>query len=112
MHELGIAASVLEAATTAAKGARISALGLRVGELSGVDADALRFSIECLAAGTDLEGLKLTIDFRKRTERCQPCGATFEVAGYDFTCPACGSVQTETAGGTELELAWVEVEDS
>jgi hydrogenase nickel incorporation protein HypA/HybF len=112
MHELGIAASVLDTVTAAAGEARASAVCVRVGALSGVDPGALRFSIEALIAGTDMEGLKLEIDLRPRTNRCRVCGVTFEVAGYEPACPACGSLDTETIGGTELDVAWVEVEDT
>ena len=74
MHELGIAASVLDTVTAAAGEARASAVCVRVGALSGVDPGALRFSIEALIAGTDMEGLKLEIDLRPRTNRCRVCG--------------------------------------
>jgi hydrogenase nickel incorporation protein HypA/HybF len=112
MHELGIAAEVIEAATTAAAGARIATVCVRVGELSGVDAEALRFSFEALTAGTAMEKVKLEIEPRRRTHRCKQCDATFEADGYGDACPACNSPQFEIAGGMELDIAWVEVEDA
>ena len=33
------------------------------------------------------------------------------VANYDLTCPGCGGAPTEFAGGDELELAALEMED-
>jgi hydrogenase nickel incorporation protein HypA/HybF len=65
MHELSIATEVLEAVRReAAKrpGARVQKVGLRVGELSGVSEDSLRFSFEVLVQGTDLDPLALEIE--------------------------------------------------
>ena len=49
MHELGIAASILESVQTAAErnpGVHITKVGVKIGELSGVDRDALQFGFE------------------------------------------------------------------
>jgi len=81
MHELGIANSVIEAvqAETAARpGAVALKVGVRVGELSGVQPDALAFGFEALTAGTELWNLKLVI---------------------------------ERAGGEDLDLIYVELEE-
>ena len=54
MHEMSIATSVLEAVEAEAEkhaGAKVTKIGLRIGEWSGVDPDALRFCFEALAAG-------------------------------------------------------------
>ncbi len=70
MHEMGIATSVLEAVRREAPkhpGARVSKIGLRLGEWSGVDVESLRFCLEVLVKGTQLEPLDVDIDFRPRT---------------------------------------------
>jgi len=112
MHELSIASSIVEAVRGASRGCRVTGAGLVVGELSGVDVEALRFSLEALTTGTDLEGVPVSIDLRPRSNRCLACGHIFPVLAYNLDCPACGSPRTEPAGGTELELAWVEIEDT
>jgi len=69
MHELGIADSIIEAVRgeiARRPGARASKVGLRVGEWCGVDIESLRFSMEVLVKGTDLEPLAVAIDFRPR----------------------------------------------
>jgi hydrogenase nickel incorporation protein HypA/HybF len=69
MHEMGIASSVIEAVRveiTRRPGARASKVGLRLGEWSGVDVESLRFCLEVLVKGTELEALALDIDFRPR----------------------------------------------
>jgi hydrogenase nickel incorporation protein HypA/HybF len=69
MHELSIAGSVIDAVRGEAarhQGARVTRVGLRLGEWSGVDVESLRFCLEALAKGTDLEPLDVEIDFRPR----------------------------------------------
>ena len=82
MHEVGIAASVLDAvrAQLAQRpGARATAVGVRIGALAGVDAESLHFGFEALVLDSDLEPLRLEI---------------------------------EPADLDELDLVWVEVEDA
>jgi hydrogenase nickel incorporation protein HypA/HybF len=71
MHEIGMATSVLEAveAETARRpGAVPVKVGLRIGELAGIDPDALYFSFEALVAGTKWRGLALEIQPASRDE--------------------------------------------
>ena len=114
MHELAIANSVLEAveAETARRpGAVPLKVGVRVGELSGIDADALAFGFEALVAGTEWRNVKLEIEKKPREHRCRQCGAVFRVTDYDFICPTCNSIETEFTGGDELELLYLEMEE-
>ena len=114
MHELGIANSVLEAVQVEADlrpGAVPVKVGVRVGELAGIDPDALAFGFEALVAGTRWQTLKLEIETRPREHRCRECGATFRVVDYCFVCPGCGGLRTECIGGDELELAYLEMEE-
>ncbi len=114
MHELGIAASVLREAQEEAQrhpGSRLRKLKLRVGELSGVNPEALSFSFEVLVRDARLEPLQLEIETCPRRQRCLACQQTFTVAEYDLRCPGCGTAETEFVSGDELELASLEMED-
>ena len=114
MHELGIAASVLQQAQQEAQrhpGTRLRKVKLRVGELSGVNPEALSFSFEVLVRESGLEPLDLEIESCARKQRCRKCEETFTVANYELFCPQCGTAETEFAGGDELELASLEMED-
>lgn len=67
MHEMSIATSVLDAVRAEARkhqGAQVTKVGLRIGEWSGVDTESLRFCVEALVLGTDLERLAVDIEFR------------------------------------------------
>ena len=114
MHELSIAKSVLEtvqAELAQRPGSRLHKVGLRVGELSGVNADALNFSFEVLVRGTDMEQVVLEIESSPRRHRCPGCDTVFTVRNYDVACPNCGAAGTECVGGQELEFAYLELEE-
>jgi len=111
---MGIAGSVLDAVRIEAgryPGSRPARVGLRVGEWSGVDRESLRFCFEALVTETDLAGLQLEIDYRERRNACERCGAEFAVLNYETRCPECRSEATRVIGGTELDIAFVELEE-
>lgn len=118
MHEVGIASSILEASlaeTARRPGAHLVAIGVRVGVLSGVDVDALRFAFECLVAETDEEKVVFTVESCPRVNRCEACGHEFDsppsAPFSDAPCPRCQSQQTRFVSGDQLELKFIEVEE-
>jgi len=115
MHELSIANSILEAVRKERErlnGARVTKVGVRIGELAGVDPDALSFGFEALVKDTDLDPLLLAVESVPRRHKCSRCECAFTVVEYKVDCPACGSTDTRCIGGDELELAYLEVEES
>jgi len=114
MHELSIANSILEAVQAEAGrrlGVRVTKVGVRIGELSGVVPEALSFGFEALVRGTEWQLLQLEIETCPHRQRCPQCGRTFTAVDYDVTCPGCGESKTTCIGGDELELAYLEVEE-
>jgi hydrogenase nickel incorporation protein HypA/HybF len=115
MHELAIAQAILERAQAASDengGGRVLKVGLRIGEISGVEADALTFGIEALSKGTPLEGLTLDIEQPKRRQRCLACAAEFEPEGFMVRCPVCQQEASECIAGGELDVTFIELEDA
>ena len=113
MHEMGIANTVLEAALAHARrtpGARVRKIGIRVGELSGVDPEALSFCFDCLVKGTEFAPLSLDIEYCPRHYDCELCRESLAAGGLETACPACGGPLV-IAGGNELDLAYLEVDD-
>jgi len=111
---MGIANSVLESVRIEARrfpGRHIYKVGVRIGELAGVDPDAMRFCFEALVQDTDLEPLLLEVDYRPRRHQCQSCGRSFAPRLEDWMCPHCGGTDSRFIEGDELELAYLEVED-
>ena len=114
MHEIGIADSILEAVRAEAERYPLShvvKVVVRIGELAGVESDALRFSIDVLIEGTDLAPLKLEIVLCPRIQTCRACDWGFSVSNYDLRCPRCGSEDTEFTSGDQLELTSLEIEE-
>jgi hydrogenase nickel incorporation protein HypA/HybF len=108
MHELSIAAAVVESAEDAARrhgASSVTAVRLRVGELSGVVADALRFSFEVVTEGTALAGARLLVEHVPARARCASCGLEFAPGTpLRLWCPECGESATELVAGRELEI--------
>jgi hydrogenase nickel incorporation protein HypA/HybF len=66
MHEMGIAGGVLEAVHQELRrypASRAAKVGLRIGEYAGIDEASLQFCFEALVKGTQLEPLKLEIEW-------------------------------------------------
>jgi hydrogenase nickel incorporation protein HypA/HybF len=113
MHEMSIAESILQAVaaeTARVPHARPTRVGVRIGELAGIDPESLHFCFEAIVKDSEFDGLQLEIESRARRHRCL-CGTEFAVDGYEFTCPTCGYEATSCISGDELELAFVEVEE-
>jgi hydrogenase nickel incorporation protein HypA/HybF len=67
MHEMGIAASILEAVEKEVvryPGYRAAKIGVRIGEYAGVDAMSLRFCFDAIVKDSPLAPLELAIDWR------------------------------------------------
>lgn len=114
MHELSIAASLVESVEQAARQAgaqRVTQVFLRLGALSGVAKDALLFSYDIATAGTLLEGSRLTIEDVPVIVHCDGCQRDVTLPGIqDFRCPVCGRPSARVVAGRELEIAGVEIE--
>lgn len=114
MHEMGIAQSVLDAARAHVNGrvqATLRTIGLRVGELSGVDRESLAFCFECLVKGTPDAHVRLDIEWLQRSYRCPLCGLMTSAEAEMPVCGACGDVSMALVSGDELEVAWLELEE-
>lgn len=115
MHELGIASSILESAQMAMKdyaGARLNAVGLRIGAWAGVDPDSLKFCFEVLARDTCAAGAKLTVEACPLRWHCRTCQNEFAPEDEAPGCPACGSGDCRLVSGQELEIAYLDLEES
>jgi hydrogenase nickel incorporation protein HypA/HybF len=113
MHEVSIMEEAVRMAVDAAKSAgksRVLALRLRVGTLSGVVPEAMRFAFDVVCSGTIAAGASLEIVSVPAACWCGTCRAEFECADFFNDCPRCHNVSGELRRGRELEIAAVEVE--
>ena len=113
MHELSIADELLDRVRRESqqRGAHIRKVGVRVGELSGVDPAALTFGFDALVKDTPLAPLSLEVEWVRRRQHCRNCARDFEAPSSETRCPSCSTADTECVGGHELDLAWLEVDD-
>lgn len=111
MHELSIAASIVELAAEEAKNrrARVRAVHLKLGPLSGVVKEALLGSFEIAAAGTPLEQSRLVIRDVPIVVFCSACDRRSEARLQSLACPACGGT-ADVVEGAELEVTALEIE--
>jgi hydrogenase nickel incorporation protein HypA/HybF len=108
VHELSITQSVVDAVAEHAAGARVVAVRMSVGQLSGVMPDAMRFCFELITEGTQLQGARLDIDQPSGVAHCESCDRDFQLADLVLLCP-CGSADVAVLAGKELRITSVEV---
>ena len=114
MHELSIALGIVEAAQEEAERlhARVSAVHLRVGALSGVVPEALLSSYEMACADTPLAGSRLVIEKVPVIVYCPTCQAPRELDSIQlFCCSQCGTLTGDVRQGKELDLVSLEVDE-
>ena len=94
MHELSIAHSILsiaeKAAATNSHGV-VTAVGLQIGELSGIETDSLAFAFSIIREGTSLQQAELKIESIRGEAKCIDCSHVFPMNNYAVLCPECNS---------------------
>ncbi len=108
MHELSVTQSVVDAVADKMGGAKVSAVLLEIGKLSGIEPDSVQFCFEIVAGGTTLEGARLEIVELPGEGKCRTCGEVLEFDDRIVLC-SCGSADVEVLAGTELRIRSVEV---
>jgi len=112
MHELSIAMSIVEMATEEAerRGARVNAVHLKLGLLSGVVPAALLSSYEIACDDTPLKGSRLLIEEIPIVVYCSKCDVERALNSVQlFCCPDCGTPTGNVIQGKELEVVALEL---
>ena len=115
MHELSIALSIIEGATEEAArhdNAKIEAVHLKLGRLSGVVKNALLFSWEIACQGTKIEGARLEIEEIPVVVFCGNCQAEKNIEAINnLVCPQCETPAAEIISGRELQVSALEISE-
>ena len=112
MHELSIAMSIVDAALDEARerSAKVSAVHLRLGALSGVVKDALLFSYEVACQDTEMQGSQLIVEDVPLVIFCARCQQEKTLSSVQsFSCPQCGTPSMDVRHGKELEVFALEL---
>jgi hydrogenase nickel incorporation protein HypA/HybF len=112
MHELSLAASILEIVRRNAAGRRVSSVHVEVGALRQVLPSALTFSFDVLVQGTELEGATLDVSTMPARGTCRRCRSIGEVHAFPLVCASCGALDIDIVAGEELMVASLELEDT
>jgi hydrogenase nickel incorporation protein HypA/HybF len=113
MHEVSIIQELLDIVQDKAienNFTRIDKVHLKVGELSGVLEDSLRFAYECISEDTMAKGSELIIEKIDATGRCSRCSTTFKIGRFNKLCPKCSMFCDVILSGYELYIYSIEGE--
>jgi hydrogenase nickel incorporation protein HypA/HybF len=113
MHELSIAMSIVDLAEEEAeqRGARINAVHLKLGALSGVVKEALLSSYEMACFDTVLQGSRLVIEDVPVVVFCSNCKIERAPKSLQyFCCSVCGTPTSEIIHGKELKVVALEIQ--
>ncbi len=112
MHEVAIAAALIDLVreeAAAARARRVTRLVGEIGTLSHVDTHALRFAVDAAARGGVAEGAALDILEPPGTAWCLDCESAVAIAARGAPCPRCDGAKLIVQGGDEMRLKEMEV---
>ncbi len=109
MHELSITRNIVATVQEHARGRTVTGVTLRVGTLSGIEVDAVRFCFDVCAEGTALQGATLTIERVQACADCTECGKRVELQRLVAICPCEKRARLDLVAGDELLIQSMEV---
>ncbi|MEG2164584.1 MAG: hydrogenase maturation nickel metallochaperone HypA [Bacteroidales bacterium] len=107
MHELDLAysvVSVIDSELSHRQGVSLKGFELEIGEFSGVDYDAFKFSLNAILRFSPYASAEMIISLIEALYRCRSCNEAFRPTARCCRCPSCGSYVVEIVRGEELKL--------
>ncbi len=113
MHEMGIALEIVEIVQASIPAdqarARVARVNLKIGKLSALVPDSLRFCFEVAARETRAAGAELVIQEVPVTARCRSCAHGWTLDQPVFICPACQGTEIRMLTGREMDIESIEL---
>jgi len=112
MHEVSLAQDILAISLESLKNRpfeTVVAVNLKIGPVSGVDPEALRFALAVVTENTPLAGAELRIETPPLRLECRDCRQQYAGDDFAFSCPACGSDRIQLISGDEMEVVNLEI---
>ena len=111
MHEMSIASNILEIAEREMDGHRhLLSITVEIGELAGVEIEALKFCFQAIRESSNYPELELYIQKVPGEGECEQCGNKVGMEELYALCPDCGSFSVRPVRGRELKVTSIEVE--
>lgn len=113
MHEFSLAADIVEIVTNAAQSAgkeNVNSITLQIGDLSGVEKDALYTALESLMETPMLKEATIITETVKGQAICSECKTEFELNDLFAPCPKCEGYFKDIIGGKEFNVLSIEAE--
>jgi hydrogenase nickel incorporation protein HypA/HybF len=112
MHEMSLAEGVLQLIEDAARQqefSKVRTVWLEIGQLSGVEVEAMKFCFDAVTRDSIAQGARLEIITLPGTGWCMACALSVAMQEVFGECPRCGGYQMQVTGGTEMRLKELEV---
>jgi hydrogenase nickel incorporation protein HypA/HybF len=113
MHEMTITMNILEIVEEHAKVLKakvVHEIEIDIGELSGIDFDALEFAMENAQKTKLLENSRLLINRIPARARCKSCGNEFDISNFYTACPECNEFIHEILQGKEIKVRAISID--
>jgi hydrogenase nickel incorporation protein HypA/HybF len=112
MHEMSVAQNIIEIIhqhVPENEWAHVGAVRLKIGSVAGIVSDSLSFSFQAITADTPLQNSHLEIEHVPFEVLCNACNKTSSNEIGFSVCEWCGSADTKTLSGTELQVTEIEI---
>ena len=113
MHEMGIAMQIVEIASASIPAdiddVRVERINLKVGKLTAVVPESLRFCFQIVAQETPCCDADLNIEEIPIIAKCNDCNIEWTISEPVFRCQECNSGSVEIISGRELDVNSIEI---
>ena len=113
MHEMSLCEGILQILQDESHKQgfnRVKNVWLEIGDLSGIEIDAMLFSFDAVTRNSLADGAKLNIINVPGQAWCMKCSKNVNVKQRFDECPVCGSFQLQVTSGDEMKIKELEVE--
>ncbi|PHS37693.1 MAG: hydrogenase maturation nickel metallochaperone HypA [Sulfurovum sp.] len=113
MHEYSIVQALLnqcEEHVEENKATKVTKVVIKVGVLSGVEAQLLQTAFDTFKEATICDGAELIINVQKLKLECKECGDIYEEDEIRYFCQKCESLRVKVIDGEDMYLMSLEME--
>ena len=100
---------LIEDAARTQEFSKVTTVWLEIGQLSGVEVEAMKFCFDAVTRDSIADGARLEIVAMPGTGWCMQCSQSVPMQEVFGECPQCGSHQMQVTGGTEMRVKELEV---